>query len=197
MLIPFPAAPVPATIDWNIDQPGQANRGEFTGKRRVTILSAAPRWYAQVTMPPILGEDRVLDWRAFVVDLDGIANSFRLVACERDQVGPGVAIVVDGSGQGGHQIATRGWVGAGQKLRRGQFLTVADQLLMLTAPLVADASGRGVATFKPYLRLPSVDGAAIEVRRPYAVMAMSDPKNGWKVGIGQNYGVSFQCEEAF
>ena len=68
---------------------------------------------------------------------------------------------------------------------------------MLIAPLVADASGRGVATFKPYLRLPSVDGAAIEVRRPYAVMAMSDPKNGWKVGIGQNYGVSFQCEEAF
>jgi hypothetical protein len=197
MLIPFPAAPVPAEIQWEIDQPGQVNRGEFTGRRRVTILSAAPRWFAQVTMPPILGEERVLDWRAFVVDLEGVANSFRLIACERDQVLAPIAVQVDGSSQGGLQLATRGWGTAGQKLRRGQFVTVGEQLLMLRAPVVADANGRAVLSIKPYLRLSPADGAPVEVRRPYAVMAMSDPRNGWRVGIGQNYGISFQCEEAF
>lgn len=197
MLIPFPSSPVPAEIDWQIDQPSQANRGEFTGRRRVTILTAAPRWFADVALPPILGEDRVLDWRAFLVDLDGIANSFRLVACERDQIPGPLNVSVDGGGQGGLQLLTKGWGAAGLKLRRGQFVTVGDQLLMLRAPVVADANGRALLAVKPYLRFTPADNAPIEVRRPYAVMAMSDPRNGWRVGIGQNYGVSFRCEEAF
>lgn len=197
MLIPFPAAPVPAKIDWSIDQPAQVNRGEFTGRRRVALLSAAPRWFAQVTLPPILGEDRVFDWRAFVVDLDGVANSFRLVAVERDQLPAGLAVSVDGSAQGGLQLATKGWGAPGLKLKRGQFVTVGDQLLMLRAPVIADEQGKSVLSIKPYLRLSPVDGAPIDVRRPYAVMAMSDPRNGWSVGIGQNYAVAFACEEAF
>lgn len=196
MLITMPASPVAASIDWDIDQPGQANRAEFTGKRRVTLLTAAPRWYAKVTLPPILGEARVLDWRAFVVDCDGIANSFRVVACERAQI-TGVAVSVKGAGQSGKSLVTKGWGAAGQKLRRGQMVTINDQLLMLQAPVVADANGEAVLTFKPYIRFIPADGAAVEVARPYAVMSMSDPKNGWKVGIGQNYAVSFDCEEAF
>lgn len=197
MLIPFPAAPVPAKIDWSIDQPAQVNRGEFTAKRRVALLSAAPRWFAQVTLPPILGEDRVFDWRAFVVDLDGVANTFRLVAVERDQLPAGVAVSVDGAEQGGLQLATKGWGAPGLKLKRGQFVTVGDQLLMLRAPVIADETGRAVLSIKPYLRLSPADGAPLEVRRPYAVMAMSEPRNGWSVGIGQNYAVAFACEEPF
>lgn len=196
MLINMPAAPTAANIEWNIDQPGQANRGEFTGRRRVTLLTAAPRWFAKVTLPPIVGEDRVLDWRAFVVDCDGIANSFRVIAVERPQIAAGLAVKVKGAGQGGRSIITNGWGDAGQKLKRGQFVTIADQLLMLTAPVVANASGEATLSVKPYVRFATVDAAPVEVRLPYAVMAMSDPKNGWKVGIGQNYAITFDCEEA-
>lgn len=196
MLITMPASPVAADIDWTIDQPGEANRSEVTGKRRVTLLPAAPRWFAKVTLPPIVGEARVLDWRAFVVDCDGIANCFRLIACERPQIS-GVAVTVRGGGQSGHSILTQGWGAAGEKLKRGQMVTIGDQLLMLQAPVVADADGRATITFKPYIRMIPADGAAVEVARPYAVMAMSDPKAGWKVGIGQNYAIAFDCEEAF
>ena len=38
MMIPMPSWPVPRKIEWSLDQPAQANRGEFTGKRRVTLL---------------------------------------------------------------------------------------------------------------------------------------------------------------
>ena len=196
MLIQMPASPVAANIEWDIDQPGQANRGEFTGKRRVTLLTAAPRWHAKVTLPPILGEAQALPWRAFAVDCDGIANAFRLVACEGDQI-TGVDVRVKGAGQQAHSLVTSGWGAAGTKLLRGQFFTVAEQLLMLMGDVVADAAGEATLTFKPYLRLSPANGAPVEVRRPYAVMAMTDPKAGWKVGIGQNYGVGFECEEAF
>lgn len=197
MLIAMPAAPIAANVDWTINQPGQANRGEWTGKRRVTLLSAAPRWFAKVTLPPILGEAAVLDWRAFVVDCDGIANSFRVIACEREQIAGPIDVRVLGAGQGGHALTTSGWGAAGPKLKRGQFITLNDQLLMLNAPIVADANGRATLSVKPYIRLVPADNAPIEVKRPYAVMAMSDPRNGWKVGIGQNYAIAFDCEEAF
>lgn len=197
MLIAMPAAPIAANVEWTIDQPGQANRGEWTGKRRVTLLSAAPRWFAKVSLPPIIGEAQVLDWRAFVVDCDGIANSFRVIACEREQIAGALDVRVFGTGQGGHTLVTSGWGAAGPKLKRGQFITLGDQLLMLNAPVVADANGRATLTIKPYIRVVPANGDAIEVKRPYAVMAMSDPKSGWKVGIGQNYGVAFDCEEAF
>ncbi|WP_010218940.1 hypothetical protein [Sphingomonas sp. PAMC 26621] len=100
MLITIPSDPVASDIDWTIDQPGQANRGEFTAKRRVTLLSAAPRWFAKVTLPAITGEDRVFEWRAFVVDCDGIANSFRIIACERDQIAGSLDVRVKGADQG-------------------------------------------------------------------------------------------------
>ncbi|MDF0489211.1 hypothetical protein PX554_13805 [Sphingomonas sp. H39-1-10] len=196
MLIAFPAAPVPQKIKWEIEQPGQVNRGEFTGRRRVTLLSAAPRMHATVTMPPILGEDRVLDWRAFVFECDGVANKFRLIACERDQVAE-AAVVVDGAGQFGQTLKTRGWSTPGLRLKRGHFITVGEQLLVVRAPVIVDGSGRATISVKPHIRVQPGDGDAIEVRRPYAVMSMSDPKAGWEAGVGQNYAVTFDCEEAF
>jgi hypothetical protein len=197
MLVTMPAKPIPADIDWSIDVPAQMNRSEFTGRRRTVLLSAAPRWYARVTLPPIRGEAAVLAWRAFVVDLEGIANKFRLVACERDQVEANIAVTVVGAGQGGRQLLTTGWPPSSVPLRRGQFFTSGEQLLMLMADVEADASGAALLRFKSHLRFSPANGAQLEVRRPYAVMAMSDPRNGWKVGIGQNYGVSFDCEEDF
>jgi hypothetical protein len=197
MMISMPPRPVPAKIRWDIDQPAQVNRGEWTGKRRVTLLSAAPRLYASVTMPAIIGEDRVLDWRAFVVDCDGVANKFPLIACERPQLAGDPKITVDGAGQTGHALKTKGWGSAGAKLRRGQFATVGEHLLILMADVVADAEGKAELRFKPYLRVVPADGEPVAVRRPYAVVSMSDPKNGWAVDVGQNYDITFACEEAF
>lgn len=197
MLIAMPVSPAPRKIEWSFDQPAQVNRGEFTGRRRVTLLAAAPRLFASVTMPPIVGEDRVLDWRAFVIDCDGVANRFKVIACEREQIAGVQAVQVDGGGQGGHTLRTKGWTGAGRKLRRGQFVTIGEQLLTLMADVVADAAGKALIEFKPYIRVTPADAASIEVKRPYAMMSMSDPKNGWAVDVGQQYDVKFACEEAF
>jgi hypothetical protein len=197
MLVEMPLAPIPADIDWTPEQPAQVNRGEFTALRRVILLPQAPRIYARVLMPPIVGEARVLAWRAFVFDLEGVANRFRLIACEGPQLPGDPVVLVDGAGQGAYQLATKGWGAPGLKLRRGQFVTVGEQLLALMSDVVADALGRAILRFKPYLRLAPADNQRIEVLRPYAVMSMSDPRFGWRVSIGQRYGFSFDCEEAF
>jgi len=196
MLIPMPAAPIAANIEWTLDQPGQVNRSEFTGRRKVTILAAAPRWSAKVTMPPILGEAAALTWRAFAVDLDGVANSFRLVIVEGPQL-PGITPHVVGGGQFGHSLATGGWGAAGPKLKRGQFVTINDQPLMLTADIIADGAGNATISFKAYIRVSPVDGLQIEANEPYALVSMTDSKAGWTVGIGQKYAFTFDVEESF
>jgi hypothetical protein len=196
MIITLPSAPIAQKIDWNFEQPAQSTRGEFTKKRRVTLLPFAPRFSASVTLPPIVGERNVEAWRAFLVDLDGIANSFRLIACEADQI-TGVAPLVKGAGQAGFSLRSDGWGPAGLKLRRGQFVTINDELKVLMAPVIADATGNAELNFKPYLRTAPADNMPLVVTRPYGLMSMVDPKNGWSAGIGKNYAVSFQCEEAF
>jgi hypothetical protein len=195
-LIPMPASPVPRSVAWSIKQPTQANRSEFTGRRKVTVLATAPRWSATITLPPILGEPNVYAWRAFAVDCNGQANTFRVIACERDQI-VGVAPHVKGGGQGGYSIVTRDWGAAGRKLQRGQFVTIDGQLLMLTYDVVAASDGTATLIFKPYLRSIPADGAAIEVRRPYAVMSLTEDVAGWTADIGQQYAITVDAEEAF
>lgn len=195
MLITMPPAPVAASIDWSIDVPAQVNRSEFTGDRKIALLPQKPRWRARVTLPAIVGEPNVLAWRAFVVDLDGVANKFRLIACERPQI-TGVTVTVKGGGQRGYSVVTKGWGAPGIKLLRGQFVTIGDQLLMLMAPVIADANGEALLKVKAYLRVSPANDAPIEVTRPYAVVSSTDQENGWGVGIGQNYAISFDCEEA-
>lgn len=195
-LITLPASPAPAQVEWTLNQPTQVNRSLVTSRRRVTLLPAAPRWRAKVTLPPIQGEARVLAWRAFAIDCDGQANSFKLIACERDQIS-GIAPTIDGAGQAGRSLLTAGWGAAGVKLRRGQFVTIGEQLLGLMQDVEADADGKAEIHVKPYIRLVPANGAAIEAKRPYAVMSMASDDAGWIAGVGQQYTVSFECEESF
>jgi hypothetical protein len=196
-LIMMPADPKPVEIKWRLKQPTQVNRSEWTGRRKVTVLATAPRWTAQVTMPPLIREKAILPWRVFLARCMGQAHTFRLVAVEgRQQRFPLGLIEVDGGGQTGFFLNTRGWTPQAY-LTAGRMITVGDQLLHLTEQVIADASGRARLPIMPYLRGSPPDGSPIEAMRPYAVMAMSEDENGWDVGKGQQYSVSFNCEEAY
>ncbi|BBC72924.1 conserved hypothetical protein [Altererythrobacter sp. B11] len=195
-LITMPAKPVPARIEWTINQPTQVNRSEFTSRRRVTILPFAPRIRAKVTLPTILGEEGVFAWRAFAADVEGQANKFRVIACERDQI-TGIAPVINGAGQGGRSLQTAGWGAAGLKLKRGQFVTIGDQLLILMQDVVSAGDGTAEIQFKPHIRVVPPNGAVLAVTRPYAVMSMTSDDTGWVADVGQEYAVSFECEESF
>lgn len=195
-LIAMPARPIPATVTWAHDQPSQSNRSEFTGKRRTVILPQAPRWEAKVTLPVIQGEVAFRPWRAFLAQLRGTANSFRLSATEEDQIS-GVAVTVAAGGQAGSSLITIGWGPPGLKLVSGCLVTVGDQLLELVDDVVANSSGNAVLSFAVPMRSSPAAGAPIEVRRPYGVMSLKDSKPGWTVSPGQLYQVELDCEEAF
>jgi hypothetical protein len=195
-IIAMPASPVPAEVAWNLNQPTQVNRSIVTGKRRVAILAAAPRWSADVRFPPMLGEPAVWALRAFLAACQGRANSFRLVAVERTQI-TGLTVRVNGANQYGTSLVTNGWGVAGTKLKAGQFVTLNDQLLQLTADVVVGGGGTATLQFEPWLRGVPADNQLLEVSRPFAMMSLAEDDAGWTVSPGQRYSIAFKCEESF
>ncbi len=196
MIFDLPANPVAAEIKWTLRQPSQSTRGEFTSARRVTILPQAPRWSAEVKYPTITGERRFLPWRAALARLQGRAHAFRLVAVENPQRIPIGATppAIDGAGQQGSMVKTRGWV-PGTALLAGWFVSFGGALYqVLNAPIAGD-DGKMIVELLPQIVEGVADGTEIEATLPFAVMAMAEDAAGWTVGIGQKYDIAFACEE--
>lgn len=196
MLVELPRYPrAPAEVVWKLRQPSQANRSEFTGARRVTILAESPRWSAQVKYPPIIGDRQIRPWRAALAMMQGRAGTFRLPAYEESQRGAyGGPIVVDGAGQIGSVVNTRGWHPNSAALI-GWFVEIGDGLHQVVKQSLADGQGRMALTVIPYVA-GHADGTAIEAFRPCGLMSLSDDEAGWTVGPGQKYDIAFNCEEA-
>jgi len=191
--VDLPAAPVAAEIEWEPHQPSQTNESEFTGTDRTVILAQAPFWTAKVTYPTIIGEARFRPWRSALMRLQGRANAFRLVAVEGPQHGEHQAVVIDGVGQTGFALATRGWQ-PGTGLNDGMMVTVGDQLLQLVADTgLAGADGKLTLKVLPHIPAGLVDGGPVETRLPWALMRMTTDAPGWKVGRGQQYAITFEC----
>jgi hypothetical protein len=184
------------SIAWELDNPAQVNRSSWTGRRQVVALPGATRWRAKVVLTPKMSEIEVLAWRAFLMQLRGQQNTFRLRAVEKSQI-TGVSPLVNGAGQSGYSLSTDGWGAAGLKLVAGQFITIGDQLIPLGVDVVANSSGQAVLTLDTRLRLSPADNAAIEVSYPTAIMALASSTISWSVDPGRLYGFAFDAEEAF
>lgn len=194
-IIPFPSCPPIGAIKWRLNQPTQVNRSEWTKRRKVTILASAPMWMAEVPPFDLIGEDMVRAWRVFLTKCRGQANTFRLPAVKASQI-TGVSPLVNGGGQGGYSILTDAWGADGIKLRAGQFVTINDQLLLLTEDVVA-ANGGARITFEPHIRYIPADNTPVNVSVPTAIMAMTDDTAGWDDEDFDLFTVGFAAEEAF
>lgn len=194
-VISMPAAGI-RSVAWTFDNPAQVNRSGWTGRRKAAILIAAPMWRAQVALTTKQSDIDVFAWRAFLMKLRGVQNSFRLKAVEKSQIA-GVTVLVKGAGQTGFSLVTDGWGAAGLKLKAGQMITVGDQLIMLGADVIADGTGTATLTLESYMRASPADNAPVEVANPTAIMALGETVQGWNVDPGRLYGFSFACEEVW
>ena len=195
-IIALPAAARIRKIEWTLDRPAQVNRSDWTKRRQVVTQPGPSIWSATADLVVKIGEANMLDVEAFLVDLEGQVNSFRLRAVETPQLAGAHGVTVDGGGQSGRALKLKGGV-AGETLRRGHKLTVNDQMVMLMAPLTFDGTGRATASFKPSLRLSPLDNSFVEVVFPTVLVSLATSQVGWSVDVGQIYQAKqLQLEEA-
>lgn len=204
MAIITPPSPLPLRgVKWRLRRPGQRNRSEWTGREQGVILPGASRWLVSGEFPSIVQPAAANPWIAFFLALDGIANSFPLRAVEAQQTTASNP-TVSGGGQTGSSLNLAGLSGTtgAMFLPAGARATIpmtdgTAQLVGLTAPLMVGGGGSGTMQFKAPLRAAPANGATVEVRFPYALVALTEPEAGWDVGVGQIYGFAFDAEEKF
>ena len=196
-IIPVPDALAIRRVEWTFDRPAQVNRSAWTKRRQVVTQPGPALWSATAEMAVRVGTDDWLEAEAFLIDLEGQINTFRLEAAARPQTDVPLAPQVDLAGQFGRSLRLRGGIpGAG--LKRGHKMTVADQMVSISAPFVFDADGRATVTFKPSLRLSPYDGAPVEMRRPWVLVALTGSSVGWTEDNGEQFQAKvIELEEAF
>lgn len=182
------------TVEWAFVQPGQATQSSWTGRSKEQPSGHA--WFeARVVVRPLFRTE-IYAYRRFL-SLAGLkGNTFRLDAVEEDQSSL-TTVLVNGGGQTGYSLITDGWGGAGTKLLAGQFITIANQLIMLSSDVTADSGGNATLSLASAIRSATAENAPVEVKRPYGLMRIPDTRVGWSVSPGRIYGSSFSCVEAF
>lgn len=185
-------------VEIELDQNFQVNRSAWTGRRRVSGMPGAQKWYARATVPYIATEDDERPWRAFLLSLRGPVHWFRFpVACsQRTGTNPQVR-----SGSTPFTtIPLDGLPNSATVLKAGQFMTVPlpsgrHRLVMLTADLVTNSSGEGTATFVPELMEAPAENATVETINPFLMAALMDSRQGWSLRSGVST-FSLDVEEA-
>lgn len=193
--ITFPSSPKPSGMSWRLVQPAQQNMSEWTGARQV-LASGRGWWECSVTLPPIVGEAAVNPWRAFFGLARGAANDFQVPVNEIAQSGLSVTARINGAGQTGRSLNTDGWPNSTAVLSAGQFVTIGNQLLQLTADVTSNGSGEATLSFEPAIRVSPADNAVIEYKNPYALMYFVD-NPGYSVEPGLIYSLTLNLRESF
>ncbi|PZR83599.1 MAG: hypothetical protein DI537_34705 [Stutzerimonas stutzeri] len=192
-IIDVPAGLGFAEAAWEIDTPFQDNRSVWTSARRGVLLPGAAHWFCTVEFAGVgLGDGAAAPGRAFLAALEGMKNSFRLRAA-KDQHTLSVSPQAKAGAIAEQSTMTiKNLPASAVHLPAGYYITVRrpsgkEQMLMLTAPLVANGSGEALAQFKPPLiEAPAAD-SAVETRDPWCLMSQTTTRVGWRNGRGNSH----------
>ena len=121
---------------FELTRTGTALRSKYTGARQQVSFPLA-LWAVEATMVPKSGADAAA-WRAFMVELNGQRNKFRLPVpgCDGPLSGYSARHPASGGMTAGtiaarsKSMTTRGWFGLEPLLMRGDYFTVNDELKM-------------------------------------------------------------------
>lgn len=82
-----------------------------------------------------------------------------------------VAVVIDGAGQAGDMLSTRGWV-PGSKIRQACWINYGDGLHQVLGAVLAGKDGRAQLWIEPPIRRSPADGQAVTVRNVLGVFRL-------------------------
>ena len=193
--ITLPSTPKFQSVTWKLVQPAQNNISQWTGARQV-LPSGRGWWECQVVLPPIVGTTNFNAWRAFTALMRGAANDVQIPVDPTAQSAIANTMSVNGAGQTGRTLNVDGLPNSTTVLTAGQFVTVGNQLLQLTANVTTNGTGQATLSFEPALRAAPADNAVVEFKNPYCLMYLvEDPT--YSAEPGYVYSLSLNLREAF
>lgn len=190
-IITLPAGLEYDRLDWRPVPTVQVNKSQWNNSRRVLDLDNGYMVASVVIEVATEAEARAL--RSFHAKLRGPANTFRLPATECTQA-TGTITLASSASAGASTVSAAGWGGASALLVAGQYITIADQLLILTADVPASGTNRTL-TFDPPLRAAASGGAAVTIGTPTGLVYIPGGEAPETVNGVTTW--AFEAEEAF
>lgn len=187
----------PTSLSWGLASNTKTFRSPFNGTTQVARYPGS-RWQCTMTISN-QSDEQARRVEALLALLDGEYGRVKLCDYGREGRAPAGTPVVNGADQTGMQLQTRGWTASTMVLRVGDYITVNDELKLVTANVTSSATGTAIIPIAPLLRTSPPDGSALEVRHPYGIFKLKDsnsPVMGERQpGVFTTFSIEF--EEAF
>ena len=186
----------PASLTWRPESNTKTFRSPFNGASQ-TVRFPGTRWICSLTFNN-LTDDKSRRIDALVAELDGGYGRVKIRDWGRNGRAPAGSPVVSDADQTGMELNTKGWLPGKTVLMTGDYITVNDELKIVTADVTSSASGSAVISFAPMLRSSPAPNAPIEVENPFGIFKLKDNQQGTGnriPGVFTSYTLEF--EEAF
>jgi hypothetical protein len=179
---------------------GISMRSKYTGKRKRVNFPFAV-WVLEGTLIDTDGTDAA-DLRAFLVQLEGERNSFRLKVPGHDKPSSGYTgpngLVATAAAAGVTSLATKSWSNSVPVLRKGDYFTINDELKMATSTVSSSGTGTCTLDFQPQLRKGALVNDVVVVQTPTMLMTGQDDDSGtWSLKRPVRHGIKLKLMEDF
>lgn len=185
----------PSAESWELVSPTQTFSSPIDGRTQTRKL-LADRWRCSLVFSNLTKRE-AMQLRAFIAALRGRSGRFYYTptdALESESMPAGTPLV-DGA-TSSPTIASRGWA-ANEVLRfAGEYVSIGDQLFMVTADATSDGTGDATLELSPDPRSTFADGQGIEYNSPRGVFQLSDDMASFQLSQNQVYAVNFNFIEA-
>lgn len=193
----FPTAPVPSGVKIRSVSPTSVSVSH--SMRRNVRSRGAQRWAISLSWAT-LTRAQLMPLLAFCMAQRGQFGSFQTVlAGHRNPQGIATGTpAVNGSGQSGRSVNTKGWsTNVTGIMKAGDFIKFANQtkVYMVTADANSDGTGLATLTIEPALMVSPADSDGITVRDVPFTVAMTGDAQETQAAPGGNYSWSLDLIE--
>ncbi|MBQ0327033.1 hypothetical protein J9231_04115 [Providencia rettgeri] len=176
MVLTWPENVAPSTMSWQLFSNSQTFTSVFTGSEQ-TVHFPGSHWRCTLTFNN-LTENTSRELEVLMAQLDGESGRVKI----SNWVRPGLLNkgepTVSVANQTGAILQTKGWLANSIVLRKGDYITVSNELKMITDNVISDKSGGAVIPISPILRRSPAVNEKIETVRPYGIFKLTSNDQG-------------------
>ncbi|HGV9232402.1 hypothetical protein [Providencia rettgeri] len=195
MILEWPDAVVPTSMSWQLISNSKTFTSVFTGSSQ-TVRFPGSRWRCVLTFNN-LTEELSRELEVLLASLDGESGRVKISNWVRQGLKGKGSPLVGVANQTGRSLQTKGWLANSIVIRKGDYLTVSNELKMVTENVVSDKDGNALIPISPMLRLSPALNDKIETVEPFGIFKLTSNDQGnfqYRPGVFSN--VTITLEEA-
>lgn len=191
----WPIDIIPSSMSWYLVSNSKTFFSTFNGSSQ-TVRFPGSRWHCTLTFNNLV-ESLSRQLEALTAELDGESGRVKISNWIRKGL-PGIGDpIVSVAGQTGRILQTGGWKANSIVIRKGDYLTITNELKMATDDVQSDAGGNAAISISPALRYSPQVNEKIETLSPFGIFKLTSNDQGkfnFRPGVFTN--VTLEFEEA-